>query len=67
MAQTRTRFARCGPSGKRMKQARRLFPSPRAAISFMADVQYRNAVHWCETLRLNREKTMQAGHHVGVC
>ncbi|KAF9650726.1 hypothetical protein BDM02DRAFT_3164672 [Thelephora ganbajun] len=26
-------------------------------------VQYRNAVHWCETLRLNREKTMQAGYH----
>ncbi|KAF9786030.1 RhoGAP-domain-containing protein [Thelephora terrestris] len=28
-----------------------------------ADVQYRNAVHWCETLRLNREKTIQAGYH----
>lgn len=35
-------------------------------VSFLTDVQYRNAVHWCETLRLNREKTVQAGYHVGV-
>lgn len=34
---------------------------------YFTDVQYRNAVHWCETLRLNREKTIQAGYHVGAC
>jgi len=44
-----------------------LFFLSHSATLFLADVQYRNAVHWCETLRLNREKTVQAGHHVCVC
>lgn len=51
-----------------MKQVREYSPAARLVCAFSqilhTDEEYRKGVHWLETLRIRRVKTVQAGYNV---